>query len=224
MATRTPPEKKADGFEQSKPKAIIGRSTDYTPELGFQICERMVEGNTLKKICLEPDMPDRSTIFRWLAKHPEFLAHYKIAIELHADWWADYVQQIADDPSGDYVETESGKLTANWENVQRSRLRVDTIKWRCAKLHPKKYSERYQMSGPNEQPLASEQAKIPLLPHEVTREFAKALDRLEADMGLPAKPDATAESRLKAILDTGQPIPPELYDVVQHHRKNGGLN
>ena len=49
-----------------------GRPTDYTLELATLICERMVEGETLRKICADDDMPHRSTVFRWLMRHPEF--------------------------------------------------------------------------------------------------------------------------------------------------------
>ena len=150
MASK-PKEANAEEAGQAAPSRG-GRPTDYTLELATLICERMVEGETLRKICADDDMPHRSTVFRWLMRHPEFERSYGIAIQLHADWWADKAQEISDDRSADFIEKD-GKLIPDWENVQRSRLRVDTIKWRTAKLVPKKYSDRVQMSGPDEKPL-----------------------------------------------------------------------
>jgi hypothetical protein len=198
-------------FEEDKPR-VVGRPSDYTPELGQRICERMVEGETLRKICNDDDMPSRSTIFRWLIAHPEFQTSYKMAIELHADYWSDKAQEIADDRSADFIEKEDGKLVPDWENVQRSRLRVDTIKWRTAKLFPKKYSDRVQMSGPNEQPLAAQD--IPLMPAQVEQVFTDTLSKMESDMGLPINSGWTSEERIQAMIDSGQPVPPELYHVM----------
>jgi len=155
MATREKPPRRPDDFKEKPPISARGRPSEYSIELGQTICERLVEGETLRKICLDPEMPSRSTIFVWLTRHNEFLERYKIAIELHADYWADMAQDIASDRVGDYIEKD-GKLIPDWENVQRSRLRVDTIKWRTAKLNPKKYSDRFQMSGPDEKPLPSQ--------------------------------------------------------------------
>jgi hypothetical protein len=190
MAARTPPDENHEVGEATPPK--MGRPSDYTEELGLHICERIVEGETLRKICSDDDMPNRSTIFRWLTRYPEFKQNYSIAIELHADYWADMAQQIADDRGGDYIEKD-GKLIPDWENVQRSRLRVDTIKWRTAKLYPKKYSDRYQISGPGENPIAQSVERGGVTDEQRMR----AIEALAAKVRLaqaeplgPAKPEA----------------------------------
>jgi hypothetical protein len=215
-AARPPANEQKDESFEAPPRKRTGRPSDYTVECGIRICERMVEGETLRKICLDAEMPDRRTIFRWLTQHSEFRANYTIAIELHADHWADLAQQIADDRSGDYIKRD-GKLIPDWENVQRSRLRVDTIKWRTAKLNPKKYSDRFQMSGPDEKPI--EQSTIPLMPKEVADELSKTLAKMETQMGLPVGAKDTPEVRIQALLDTGQPVPPDLYQLMQRRRE-----
>lgn len=207
MAAKQPSKKDAE----PERGPVLGRPTDYTPELATLICERMVDGETLRKICADEGMPNRSTVFRWLLKHEEFERSYKMAIELHADFWADKAQEIADDRGADFIEKD-GKLIPDWENVQRSRLRVDTIKWRTAKLFPKKYSDRVQMSGPDEKPLTSRD--IPLMPSEVEQVFTATLDKMEAEMGLPGNPTAPAAERISTMLASGQPIPPELYHAM----------
>ena len=108
-----------------------------------------------------------------------------MAIELHADYWADKAQEIADDRGADFIEKD-GKLIPDWENVQRSRLRVDTIKWRTAKLVPKKYSDRVQMSGPDEKPLALARPTIILMPTEVEQAFTDSIRQNGIGYGLGA--------------------------------------
>jgi hypothetical protein len=213
MAARAKEPGNAETEDFERPVRTRGRPSEYTPELATRICERMVDGETLRKICQDEDIPSRGTIFRWLTQHPEFEHSYKMAIELHADWMADKAQEIADDRSADFIEKEDGKLVPDWENVQRSRLRVDTIKWRTAKLCPKKYSDRTQISGPDEKPLTPQE--IPLMPNQVEQVFADTLDRMESEMDLHPNGSASPEERIRIMLASGQPVPPELYQLMQ---------
>lgn len=219
MAAVRPPATAEESLDP--PMSKIGRPTDYSAEFGLQICERMAGGETVRKICLDPEMPDRSTLYRWLIRHEDFRTNYTIAIQLHADHMADLAQQIADDRSGDYVERD-GKLIPDWENVQRSRLRVDTIKWRTASLYPQKYSDRYQISGPDEKPI--EAKAMPLMPKEVADQLLITLAKLETDMGMPVRTSDAPDARVQALLETGQPVPPELYQIMQRseNRHDGG--
>ena len=51
----------------------------YSPELTDLICERLLDGTSLRQICQDKNMPARSAIFVWLAKHKEFARNYMIA-------------------------------------------------------------------------------------------------------------------------------------------------
>jgi hypothetical protein len=42
-----------------------------------RICERLLEGRSLKAICLDRGMPAASTVFRWLAEDPVFAGRYR---------------------------------------------------------------------------------------------------------------------------------------------------
>ena len=76
--------------------------------------------------------------------HP-FSDKYARAREIQAEIRADELLDIADDATNDYMarEAKSGKtfIVADHENIQRSKLRVDTRKWIAAKLLPKKYGD-----------------------------------------------------------------------------------
>jgi hypothetical protein len=44
---------------------------------------------------------------------------------------------------------------------------------------------------------------------------------MELDMGLPANPAAPAGDRIRTMLATGQPVPPELYHAMNRSRGDG---
>ncbi len=137
-----------------------GRPTDYTPELAAVICGRMIEGMGLREICRAEDMPDRSTVHRWLAKHEEFRDQYVRAMDLRCDYWGDEIIQIADDGTNDWVKQElkSGnfKIVFDGEHVMRSKLRTDTRKWIMCHMAPKKWGDKTQLTGPDGGPLQTQ--------------------------------------------------------------------
>ena len=70
---------------------------------------------------------------------------YARAREDQQEHWADEIVEIADDATNDWVkrQTRSGEIETlvNSDNINRSRLRVDTRKWLMAKLMPRKYGD-----------------------------------------------------------------------------------
>jgi hypothetical protein len=133
----------------SKQEAKTGRPSDYTEELGTVICARLAEGESMRKIAKDEDMPSTTTMFTWIRTHAEFLAQYEISKAECADMYAEEIIEIADDSANDYVEVTdengaTGATRLNTEHVQRSRLRIDSRKWVAAKLKPKKYGEKIQ--------------------------------------------------------------------------------
>jgi hypothetical protein len=57
----------------------------YSPELTDLICERLLDGTSLRQICQDKNMPARSAIIVWLAKHKEFARKYMIARHIQID-------------------------------------------------------------------------------------------------------------------------------------------
>lgn len=103
-----------------------GRPTKYDTKITDMICERLLNWESLMKICVSEDMPDRATIHRWLILHKEFCDKYEQAREKQAETLADEIIHISD------TATDSGL----WK------LRVDARKWVASKLLPKKYWDR----------------------------------------------------------------------------------
>lgn len=119
-------------------KGKSGPASIYTQELGEEICRRMMEGESVRQICKDENMPHRNTLLNWLLvpDHP-FAAMYDRARKLQAEMMADELLEIADDGSNDWMERENGGYVFNTEHYGRSRLRVDTRKWILSKMLPK---------------------------------------------------------------------------------------
>lgn len=106
----------------------------------MEICQRLMAGESVRRICRDEHMPAQSTVFEWLASDMQFRSAYQIAKQLLAETLADDILEISDDASGDFIEREEGPAF-NAEHVQRSKLRVDSRKWLAAKLAPKRYGD-----------------------------------------------------------------------------------
>lgn len=110
----------------------MARPSKYNDELAKSICLRIADGESLKKITDEPDMPSRPTVHKWLIDKPEFLNNYEASKALQADVFADEMDEIAHSEQYD---------------VQRARLIIDTRKWVASKLKPKKYGDKLDMTS-----------------------------------------------------------------------------
>jgi len=128
-------------------KAKVGRPSDYNDELAGEILLRVAQGESLRSIGLDPEMPESRSIWRWLVKYPEFSQQYALAKEDSADVHADEILDIADNGTNDWMATNDENNAGyrfNGEAVARSRLRVDARKWVASKLKPKKYGEKVE--------------------------------------------------------------------------------
>lgn len=131
------PSKKADGK-----KKVIGRPSVYTKILATNICNRLADGESLRRICLSDDMPDKRTVFRWLDSNLEFRHQYARAREQQADALFDECLDIADEIVNDTFIDGNGNERTDNEAIQRSKLRIDTRKWIAGKLRPKVYGDK----------------------------------------------------------------------------------
>jgi len=128
----------------------MARPSKYSGTLADKICSRLAEGESLRSVCRDDGMPDKSTVFRWLREQEGFRDQYAHAKAESADAMVEDILDIADDGTNDWMEKldSEGELIGwqtNGEALQRSKLRVDTRKWIASKLKPKVYGDRQQV-------------------------------------------------------------------------------
>lgn len=131
----------------------MGRPSTFTQKIADEICERLIEGRSLRSICLDDKMPATGTVCRWLGENENFREQYERARDAQADTLADEIVDIADDGSNDFMERKRGEdteIVVDKEHVLRSKLRVDARKWVASKLKPKKYGDKLDLTSGGE--------------------------------------------------------------------------
>lgn len=126
----------------------MGRRSTYDPKAVETLLEELASGRTLSDVCRDEGMPPESTVRSWALDDREgFFARYTRAREIGYHRMADEIIDISDDGHNDWME-RNGEDDAGWvtngENLQRSRLRVDSRKWMVSKALPKLYGDKVQ--------------------------------------------------------------------------------
>jgi len=97
----------------------------FTQDLADEICIRIAEGESLRKICDDAHMPTRVSVWRWLRDNPEFSSQYAHAREDQAEHYADEIIEIADTD----------------EDSNRARVRIDARKWKASKMDRRRFGD-----------------------------------------------------------------------------------
>lgn len=108
------------------------RPLEFNEAVADAICERLANGESLRSICSDDEMPAKSTVFKWLGLIPAFADQYARARETQADSLADDIVDIADNKT----------LEPN-----DKRVRIDARKWLAGKLRPKAYGDKVAVVG-----------------------------------------------------------------------------
>lgn len=133
----------------------MSRPTEPTDEMIQALCMLLMEGISMRQICRRDDMPRRSTVNYWLfaagkyPDNPKYEQHRKFADqsvrarEIGMLELADEALEIAHDGSLD--ELEDGRI--DHEHVNRSRLRIDTIRWYTKVFARKQFGDHIDVSS-----------------------------------------------------------------------------
>jgi hypothetical protein len=118
----------------------MGRPSSYSDDIALTICSRLGEGEGLKRICADDNMPDRTTVYDWRRARPEFAAMFARAREDCGDTLAEAAVAVA--------------MTATQETAQAVRVKFDALKWYASKLGPKTYGDKVAHVGAGDGPIA----------------------------------------------------------------------
>jgi hypothetical protein len=77
---------------------MAGRPTKFTQKLADAICHRISEGESLRSIVKDDDMPSAYTIFQWLLdeEHEPFGEQYEKARNIQAELMFEELVEIAE--------------------------------------------------------------------------------------------------------------------------------
>jgi hypothetical protein len=206
----------------------VGRPSTFTDQIFDTICERLENGEVLKAICKDDEMPDRSTVLRWIAADDGKRRRYDLARQACVEFWSDEIIQIATDGSRDTMVDEKGRARCDHEWVARSRLRIDTIKFLMTKINPLKWGDKLPEAAAARQMEIDAQNQIIAQPMRIERIIIEGVGSdLDANGNpLPNGPTALraeiAELKAKLAGEYPAPQPPALleYDPGLPKRMN----
>jgi hypothetical protein len=152
-------------------------------------------------------MPDADTVRNWCITRPDFFGQYAQAREAGADTIAD-------------IAIEAATMRIAGEDVPAARLAFEARRWYAGKIS-KRYGDRVvnEHVGPGGGPIETRQAPPPMVPREVAVAVRKLIAGAEAAAGLPPGSGSGSDGeRLRAVLTSGAPIHPDLYEVLWSSR------
>lgn len=128
------------------PVNVGGRPTDYTPEIAAKICEAIASNMKIREVASLPGFPGKSTMFLWLAQHEDFRSSYAAAMEWRTEEDMDWLMDLATDSSADWKLDDAGENSVpikvlDKTAIERSKLAVETLKWRIVRRQPHKYRD-----------------------------------------------------------------------------------
>jgi hypothetical protein len=166
--------------------AIMGTPTKYNQAIADAICVRISQGESLRSIVKDGEMPSQSVVYLWLQQKPDFLEQYTRAREEQADTLADEIVDIADERPevNELIDKKTGEVLSidlSSSYIAWQKNRIEARKWTAMKLRPKKYGDKLELGGDPNNPLKfevkieAEQNLAELVKHaELKRQAANA--------------------------------------------------
>jgi hypothetical protein len=139
----------------------MGAPTKYSQALADTICARLSQGESLRSIVKDDDMPSQRVVYLWLQEKPDFLQQYTRAREEQADTLADEIVDIADERPeiNELIDKKTGEVLSidlSPAYIAWQKNRIEARKWTAMKLRPKKYGDKLELGGDPNNPLKIE--------------------------------------------------------------------
>ena len=111
------------------------------------IIKEVEKGSSVRAATRIKENIDISTFYKWLAEDEELAKLYARATERRAEAIFEDMLNIADENYKDTYIDENGIERTDHDVVQRSKLRIDTRKWMLAKMMPRKYGDKLDITS-----------------------------------------------------------------------------
>ncbi len=141
-----------------------GSQPVITHKLAEDICDRLAAGESLRRICRDPGMPDEKAVRKWAHEDSErgraFGPQYVRARTIGYERLVEDLLEIADDRS--FI----GSPDAN-AIVQQQRLAFEARRWLLSKVFPKLYGDKVEISGDPDAPIVTRIELVPVQPRHL---------------------------------------------------------
>ena len=143
-------------METKRPR---GRPSKWTQALEDEICERVADGEPLRKICRDDHMPTWVSVYRWREAKPSFSLHLSRARLIGFDAIAEDCLLIANETEEgvEIEESPRGTTTKTKDMTSHRELKIATRLMLLAKWYPEKFgdAQKLEVTGKDGAPLAA---------------------------------------------------------------------
>ena len=107
------------------------KALELTKELTYQICQELMNGPPLTRICSRKELPSIATVNRWISKDPSFAKQITNARRVGTQYYLDKMIEE--------LETMSAK------DVGIVREKLHHYRWLASKLLPSLYGDKQEV-------------------------------------------------------------------------------
>ena len=107
------------------------KELQLTTLISNNICQRLMEGTPLTRICKDKDQPSLSTVYKWIAKHKDFANKLLTARRIGCQTYLDKMIE----------ELE----TADNKSIMVVREKLHHYRWLSSKLLPNLYGDKQEV-------------------------------------------------------------------------------
>jgi hypothetical protein len=148
----------------------MSRPSSYSEAVAQKILKRLADGESVRKICADDDMPCRDTFNEWCKTNPEFSDHSARAMEDAADVYEDQRKEITQELINSGLSGEDlprGK-------VEALKAAAQELARSAANHAPKRYGNKVSIGGDPDNPIKHEvKQELPPLTVEQVLEIAR---------------------------------------------------
>lgn len=124
----------------AKPKNKEGRPTTFTQKIADELCNHIMTGLSVHKICQLDGMPPRPTVNSWLIKNTEFSYQYAQALQFRTHLKAEERHELIDSAFNDIKTLPEGVNGNVWVTLVKEQVRA--IEWDAERLAAKRYKPK----------------------------------------------------------------------------------
>ena len=129
-------------------------STEWLPVIDQILAAIATTPKSLESICKELESaPTARTVYTWLTQDDDFLQRYARAKEQQLQVLADQMVELSDQDricEKVTIKADGSREVVILDQVERTKLQIETRKWLLAKLNPKKYGDKQQVEHSGE--------------------------------------------------------------------------
>tara|TARA_Y100000816_G_C25948291_1_gene494637 strand:+ start:224 stop:631 length:408 start_codon:yes stop_codon:yes gene_type:complete len=133
------------------------KALELTSAITDQICQELMSGTPLTKICRSKDLPSLATVHRWIAKHPSFAKQILQSRKVGCQYYLDKMVE------------ELETMTAKDVGIIREKLQH--YRWLSSKLLPSLYGDKQEVIQDTKVTITWQQPDMKVVDGEVVKDL-----------------------------------------------------